>query len=63
MITSRGFVIAGLQAIASAALAANVSAQNLGDIVDVGLDFRKANQTLFAASRLTAFDPATGRGT
>ncbi|MEP7347632.1 MAG: hypothetical protein ABI877_20345, partial [Gemmatimonadaceae bacterium] len=37
--------------------------QNLGDIVDVGLDFRKAHQTLFAASRLTEFDPATGHGT
>jgi alpha-D-xyloside xylohydrolase len=39
------------------------SAQVLGDIVDAGLDFRRPNQALFAASRLTAFDPATGRGT
>ena len=38
-------------------------AQNLGDIVDVGLDFKKPNQLLFAASRLTTFDAATGRGT
>ena len=38
-------------------------AQNLGDVIDAGLDFRKANQVLFAASRLTAFDAATGRGT
>jgi alpha-D-xyloside xylohydrolase len=37
--------------------------QNLGDVVDVGLDFRQPYQTLFAASRLTAFDPNTGRGT
>jgi len=42
---------------------ADAAAQNLGDIVDVALDFRKPNQTLFAASRLTAFDVATGRGT
>jgi len=41
----------------------DAAAQNLGDIVDVGLDFRKPQQTLFAASRLTAFDVATGRGT
>ncbi len=38
-------------------------AQNLGDVIDVGLDFRKPHQTLFAATRLTAFDAATGRGT
>jgi alpha-D-xyloside xylohydrolase len=37
-------------------------AQTFGDIVDAGLDFRKPNQVLFAASRLTAFDPTTGRG-
>ena len=37
--------------------------QTLGDIVDVARDFRKPNQALFAASRLTAFDPATGHGT
>src|SRR5262245_42346997 len=36
--------------------------QTFGDIVDAGLDFRKPNQVLFAASRLTAFDPTTGRG-
>lgn len=36
--------------------------QTFGDIVDVGLDFRQPNQTLFAATRLTAFDAGTGRG-
>ena len=40
-----------------------VAAQNLGDVVDVGLDFRKPHQMLFVASRLTAFDAVTGRGT
>ena len=35
----------------------------LGDVVDAGDDFRKPNQPTFVASRLTAFDPATGRGT
>ncbi|GAC1515922.1 MAG: hypothetical protein NVS1B4_08440 [Gemmatimonadaceae bacterium] len=42
---------------------ATAGAQNLGDVVDVGLEFRKPHQLLFAASRLTAFDAATGRGT
>ena len=37
--------------------------RQLGDLVDVGLDFRKPLQPAFVASRLTAFDPATGRGT
>lgn len=56
---------ASIVAICSATMtcAADVAAQNLGDVVDVGLDFRKPHQTLFAASRLTAFDVATGRGT
>jgi len=51
--------------LAAAALLTTTSAhaQVLGDVMDVGLDFRRANQVLFAASRLTAFDPATGRGT
>ena len=35
----------------------------LGDVVDAGDDFRKPLQPTFVASRLTAFDPATGRGT
>jgi alpha-D-xyloside xylohydrolase len=39
-----------------------VRSQTFGDIVDVGLDFRLPNQTLFAASRLTAFDASSGRG-
>jgi alpha-D-xyloside xylohydrolase len=34
----------------------------LGDVVDAGDDFRKPLQPIFVASRLTAFDPATGRG-
>jgi alpha-D-xyloside xylohydrolase len=34
----------------------------LGDVVDAGADFRKPLQPIFVASRLTAFDPATGRG-
>jgi alpha-D-xyloside xylohydrolase len=35
----------------------------LGDVVDAGDDFRKPLQPVFVASRLTTFDPATGRGT
>ena len=50
-------------AILTASLAQDAAGQNLGDVIDVGLDFRKPHQTLFAASRLTAFDAATGRGT
>src|SRR2546423_2129201 len=38
-------------------------AQRLGDVVDAGLEFRLPHQQLFAASRLTAFDPVSGRGT
>ncbi len=34
----------------------------LGDVVDAGADFRKPFQPTFVASRLTSFDPATGRG-
>ena len=52
-----------LSAVVTVASSSAARSQNLGDVVDVGLDFRKAQQTLFAASRLTAFDPATGRGT
>ena len=37
-------------------------AQSLGDVVDVGLEFRKPEQVLFAASRVIRFDPRTGRG-
>jgi len=35
----------------------------LGDVVDAGVDFRTPLQPTFVASRLTAFDPASGRGT
>jgi alpha-D-xyloside xylohydrolase len=35
----------------------------LGDLVDVGLEFKRPHQPAFVASRLTAFDPTTGRGT
>jgi alpha-D-xyloside xylohydrolase len=35
----------------------------LGDVVDAGADFRKPFQPAFVASRLTSFDPATGKGT
>ncbi|MEP7002339.1 MAG: TIM-barrel domain-containing protein, partial [bacterium] len=59
-IRSASRVLVGAALLTSASVAA---AQNLGDLVDVGLDFRKPNQTFFAASRLTAFDAATGRGT
>ncbi len=52
-----------LFAVAHIATVSVARSQTLGDVIDVGLDFRKANQVLFAASRLTAFDPATGRGT
>jgi len=48
----------------SVSLAARrVHAQQLGDVVDVGEEFRKPEQTFFVASRLTVFDPATGLGT
>ncbi|HEV7990422.1 MAG TPA: TIM-barrel domain-containing protein [Gemmatimonadaceae bacterium] len=59
-------IAAALCSILAAALsAAPASAQNtgvLGDPVDVGQDFKKPFQPAFVASRLTAFDPATGRG-
>jgi alpha-D-xyloside xylohydrolase len=35
----------------------------LGDAVDVALDFQAPDQSYFVASRVTRFDPATGRGT
>src|SRR5436190_1764783 len=35
----------------------------LGDVVDAGDDFRKPLQPVFVASKLTAFDATTGRGT
>lgn len=59
----RGVVSRALAVVFCTAIGNTARAQNLGDVVDVGLAFRQAHQTLFAASRLTAFDPATGRGT
>jgi alpha-D-xyloside xylohydrolase len=59
----RGLSVGVLIGVATVSYASSAVAQNLGDVVDVGLEFRQAHQTLFAASRLTAFDPATGRGT
>ena len=54
-------------AIAFSALPSSARAQQgngqLGDIVDAGDDFRQPLQPVFVASRLTAFDPTTGRGT
>ena len=58
----RPFPALMLAAVASLAAGSPALSQNLGDVVDPGLDFRKPFQTLFAASRLTAFDAATGRG-
>src|SRR3954470_511241 len=58
--------VALLTALGALLIGTPLRAQNtgvLGDPVDVGLDFRKPNSQAFVASRLTAFDPATGRGT
>ena len=58
-------ITATLALLGTSAAVSPVLAQNtgvLGDIVDVGLDYRKPFQPAFVASRLTAFDPATGRG-
>ena len=56
-----------LTVVAPPALPSPAAAQQgngqLGDVVDAGDDFRKPLQPTFVASRLTAFDPATGRGT
>ncbi|MEP6732002.1 MAG: TIM-barrel domain-containing protein [bacterium] len=64
---SRRTAISRLLAVALSVLAFRASpAQNtnvLGDLVDVGVDFRKPYQPIFVASKLTAFDAATGRGT
>ena len=43
-------------------LARLASGQQLGDVVDVGAEFQKPEQVLFAASRVVRFDPRTGRG-
>jgi alpha-D-xyloside xylohydrolase len=58
-------VLGALGAFGAPMLSTPLRAQNigvLGDPVDVGLDYRKPFQPAFVASRLTAFDPATGRG-
>jgi alpha-D-xyloside xylohydrolase len=47
---------------ASLSLAPHARGQQLGDIVDVGAEFQKPEQALFAASRVIRFDPRTGRG-
>ena len=49
----------GVAPAASAGTATGV----LGDAVDVALDFQGPDQSYFVASRVTRFDPATGRGT
>lgn len=60
--TLRRRVMRSLPALLLIALSASARAQTLGDVVDAGLDFRTPNRLLFAASRLTAFDARTGRG-
>jgi alpha-D-xyloside xylohydrolase len=47
---------------ASLSLAPRARGQQLGDVVDVGAEFQKPEQVLFAASRMIRFDPRTGRG-
>ncbi len=59
----RRIVVSGIFAATLLAHCTDAGAQVLGDVIDAGLDFRKPQQTLFAASRLTAFDVATKRGT
>ncbi len=64
--TIRRIISASLTALCGSAAVSPALAQNtgvLGDPVDVGLDFRKAHQPIFVASRLAAFDAATGQGT
>ena len=56
-------LVAALAAALPYARAAAQGMGQLGDIVDVGTDFKKPFQPTFVASRLTRFDPATGRGT
>jgi alpha-D-xyloside xylohydrolase len=40
-----------------------VSAQVLGDPIDVSHDFQKMEQVYFIGNQVTSFDPATGQGT
>jgi alpha-D-xyloside xylohydrolase len=47
----------------AASLAGAADAQRLGDVVDVAEHFQGPEQTYYVASRVTRFDPATGRGT
>jgi alpha-D-xyloside xylohydrolase len=58
----RGFLTPVLSLLFSSTIATGASGQVLGDIIDVAKEFRLPNQTLFAASRLTAFDARTGVG-
>jgi alpha-D-xyloside xylohydrolase len=58
----RGFFTTVLSFLFSSTIATGASGQVLGDIIDVAKEFRLPNQTLFAASRLTAFDARTGVG-
>ena len=64
--TTRRVISAALAALCGSGGVSPAPAQNtgvLGDPVDVGLDFRKAHQPIFVASRLASFDAATGQGT
>jgi alpha-D-xyloside xylohydrolase len=54
--------LAGLALLVLFAPSGRARAQNLGDVVDVSVDFQLPEQTLFAASRVVRFDPRTGRG-
>ena len=53
-------LILGLTAVLSLARVGH--GQQLGDVVDVGAEFQKPEQVLFAASRVVRYDPRTGRG-
>jgi alpha-D-xyloside xylohydrolase len=57
------FAALALAVSATVSLARLGHGQQLGDVVDVGAEFQKPEQVLFAASRITRFDPRTGRGT
>ncbi|MFL6275327.1 MAG: TIM-barrel domain-containing protein [Blastocatellia bacterium] len=43
--------------------ARSISAQVLGDPIDISHDFQKMEQVYFVGSRVVSFDPATGSGT
>ena len=67
----RGPALTGLTTIAFAAFvvapfvarAQDGAPRNLGDPVDVAAEFQRTEPAYFMASRVTAFDAATGRGT